>query len=93
MMEFFMAVTGVAGAFLTTFMYWLMSTDKIEPKSVRFFAANALGAFMIMVSLVYHFDWGDLGGVVMELSWLIVSLIGLSKAIERPRKEKAIDHA
>lgn len=88
-MELLMGVTGVAGAFLTTFMYWLMSTDKIDPKSVRFFAANALGAFMIMISVVYRFDWGDMGGFVMELSWLIVSLIGLVKAIEGPGKEKA----
>lgn len=89
MMEFFMGVTGVAGACLTTFMYWLMSTDKIDPKSIRFFAMNALGAFLIMISLVYHFDWGDLGGVVMELSWLIVSLMGIVRVLSAPRKQSA----
>ncbi len=89
MMDFIMGVTGVSGAFLTTFMYWLMTSDKIDAKSVRFFAANALGAFMIMISVIYHFDWGDLGGFVMELSWLIVSLMGLFKAVGASGRQEA----
>ncbi|MBK9584759.1 MAG: hypothetical protein IPO55_02430 [Alphaproteobacteria bacterium] len=86
MMEFLMAVMGVTGACLTTFMYWLMAGDRIDSKSVRFFGLNALGAFMIMVSLVYHFDWGDLGGFVMEFSWLLVSLMGIYNALGNKRK-------
>lgn len=89
MIEMIMAVTGVAGALLTAFMYWLMASEKVDAQSVRFFGLNALGAFLILISLVYHFDWGDLGGVVMELSWLIVSLMGIVKVLTAPRKQGA----
>ena len=84
--ELIMAVIGVSGAFLTTFLYWMMTSERMSANSLRFYGLNALGAFMIMVSVIYNFDWGDLGGFVMELSWLIVSIMGIVKVLTAKRK-------
>lgn len=87
--EFIIASLGVGGACLTTFMYWLLAREKIHAKSTIYFGLNALGSFLIMISLIYHFDWGDLGGFVMEASWLVVSMMGVVKILS---ERKGFEH-
>ena len=86
-----MAIVGLAGAAVIVTAYMLLEAEKIDPRSPRYYALNALGAVLILASIAADFDPGDLGGITVELLWMGISLMGLWKALRRrARAEKGV---
>jgi hypothetical protein len=83
MIEQFMAVIGMAGAFVVTGTYLAHEMEKLPSRSVLYYVLNAVGAVLILVSVAARYDSGDIGGILVEALWLGVSLIGLAKALRR----------
>jgi len=83
MIEIIMGCLGLVGAAIIVSMYVLLEAEKISSRSAKYYAFNATGALLIMVSIAADFDAGDLGGVAVEVMWLGVSLMGLVKALRR----------
>lgn len=86
MLEAMMGAIGLVGALVITGTYVALEREKISSRSARYYMLNATGAVLIMVSIASDFDIGDMGGVMVEVLWLGVSLMGLAKAL---RREKA----
>ena len=86
MFEMAIGALGFIGALVITGTYIALEREKISSRSAKYYTLNAVGALLIMVSIAADFDAGDLGGVMVEVLWLGVSLMGLVKAL---RREKA----
>ncbi|BBM84649.1 CBU_0592 family membrane protein [Candidatus Uabimicrobium amorphum] len=74
---------GNVGVFLILTTYLLLQLDKIDNKTMAYSLLNAVGAGAILLSLAFKFN---LSAFIIELFWLLISLIGVIKYF--PKKEK-----
>ena len=70
-------LVGLAGVGLILLTYGALTLERIDPKGWRYSAGNGLGAILILISLFYNFN---LASFVIEIAWLVISVIGLWKA-------------
>jgi len=73
---------GVCGVSLIVITYGLVQTDRLSVKNIYYSLANALGAFLIIISLLVDFN---LSAFLMEFFWLIFSLAGIYKYMKTER--------
>ena len=66
---------GVATLLVT---YLLLQVNRIAAQSLLYSQLNAIGAFLIMVSLWQDFN---MSAFIMESSWFVISLIGAAVTI------------
>lgn len=73
---------GNVGVFLILATYLLLLLDRIESRSILYSAVNALGALLILVSLYFKFN---LSAFIVEIFWLLISIVGLVRGLRRSR--------
>ena len=73
-------LAGALGAFLIVGTYLLLQVERIDPKALSYSGLNALGAALILFSLISDFN---LGAALVEGFWLLVSLLGLYRYARR----------
>ena len=56
--------------------YLLLQIERIEPTSLIFSGLNALGAGMVLFSLMEEFD---LNAFIIESAWLTISVFGIAR--------------
>ena len=76
---------GASGAALIVITYFLLQTDKLNPKTITYSLFNLIGASLILVSLYFNFN---LSAVVIETFWIAISLLGLFIAIKNYQKNR-----
>ena len=76
---------GNSGVFLILACYLLVQLDRIDTRSAGYSAINGLGAGLLCVSLYIDFN---LSGLLLELSWLAVSIFGLYRSTTAFRVDK-----
>ena len=67
-------MVGYVGVALVVGSYFLLQSGRVLSTSPRFALANAVGAALIIVSLVYDFNWPSF---VIEIFWFAASVYGL----------------
>lgn len=67
---------GIIGVVLIVIAYILLQVEKMDARDLSFSLLNAIGALLIIVSLM--FDW-NLASFLMEFIWLMISLYGILK--------------
>jgi hypothetical protein len=77
---------GNIGVSLILIAYFLLQTEILNSKSVKFSILNLIGAFLILVSLYFEFN---LSAFLIEFFWLLISLIGIVKSLKL-RQEKGL---
>ena len=70
-------VAAIAGSYL------LLQLGRLDPRSPAYSGANALGAALVLLSLVYRFN---LAAFLVEAFWLGASLFGLARSVRRRRE-------
>ena len=65
---------GNLGVVIVLVAYLMLQMEKTSPTSALYSVGNALGAILILVSLMFEFN---LSAVVMEAAWLMISIYGL----------------
>jgi paired small multidrug resistance pump len=78
-------LAGFAGVLLIIVAYLLLQVEKLASTSPRYSVLNAVGALLIMVSLVFAFN---LSAFIVEAFWFLISLVGISKAVIRRKHSK-----
>ena len=68
---------GLIGVGLILIVFAGLTLERMDPKAWPYNAGNAVGAALILISLIYSFN---LASFVMEIAWLGLSLFGLWKA-------------
>lgn len=69
---------GFVGVVLIVIAYLLLQLDKLPSSSPAYSLLNAIGALLVMVSLVFDFN---LSAFLMEAFWFLISLFGFFRRI------------
>ena len=75
---------GNVGVVLIIIDYLLLQLNRISSNSLSYSLLNAVGASLIIISLIFNFN---LSAFLMEASWVVISLVGLSRYFRRPATE------
>ena len=75
---------GNIGVVLIIIDYLLLQLNRISSNSLSYSLLNALGAGLIIISLIFNFN---LSAFVMEAVWVIISLFGLYRYFRPPATE------
>tara|TARA_R110002050_G_scaffold71891_3_gene154667 strand:- start:52285 stop:52539 length:255 start_codon:yes stop_codon:yes gene_type:complete len=65
---------GNVGVFLLLTAYLLLQINKLSSHQLSYSILNALGATLILISLIYEFN---LSAFAIEFFWLLISVIGI----------------
>lgn len=78
-------LTGFIGVLLIIVAYLLLQLNKLPSSSPIYSLMNALGALLIIISLLFDFN---LSAFVVEAFWFLISLLGLTRSLlfNRPAK-------
>ncbi|MEJ7700450.1 MAG: hypothetical protein WKF71_12500 [Pyrinomonadaceae bacterium] len=67
---------GSVGTFVIIGTYVLLQLGKIKCETLAYSLLNAAGAGLILISLVYSFNFS---AFIVEFFWLLISLFGIGK--------------
>ncbi len=76
-------LVGNIGVLLMVIAYLLLQLEKLSSSAFSYLLLNAVGAVMVIVSLMFRFN---LSAFLMEAFWLLISLYGLTKSQISRRK-------
>ena len=65
---------GNVGVFLLLAAYLLLQLNKISSAQILYSLLNAIGAALILVSLIFEFN---LSAFAIEFFWLLISMVGI----------------
>ncbi|CAN5292369.1 hypothetical protein BH20ACI2_BH20ACI2_01740 [soil metagenome] len=69
-------IVGTIGVGMIVFTYVLLQLERLRSTQFAYSVLNAVGAFLILVSLYYSFNFPSF---VVEFFWLLISLFGIGK--------------
>lgn len=75
-MSEFSNILGITGVILIVGAYFMTQLERVTAKDLSYLLANLIGALLITVSLLYHWN---LASFVIEMFWISISLYGLHK--------------
>ena len=73
-------LSGIIGVSLIVIAYFLLQINKLSSNSLMFSLLNFFGSFLILISL---FDEWNLPSFIIEIFWMLISLIGIIKALKK----------
>ena len=71
-------LAGFIGVVLIIVAYLLLQLEKLPSSSPRYSLLNAVGALLIIVSLIFAFN---LSAFIVEVFWFLISLLGLWRSL------------
>jgi len=74
-------LVGIAGVILLVITYLLLQVNKLQSAGLLYSLLNALGASLIILSLLDNFN---LSAFLMEAFWVLISLVGVVRYLRRP---------
>ena len=75
-------LSGIIGVTLIVIAYFLLQINKLSSQSLMFSILNFFGSFLILISL---FDEWNLPSFIIEIFWMLISLIGIIKALKNKK--------
>jgi len=67
-------VIGTIGVAIILTTYFLLQTNRIHANELRYSVLNFFGAGMILISLIYDFNFPSF---VVEVAWVLISVMGM----------------
>lgn len=74
----FFDLAGFIGVLLIVIAYLLLQLDKLPSSSPSYSLLNAVGALLIIVSLIFKFN---LSAFMVEAFWFLISLLGVWRSL------------
>ncbi len=71
---------GLLGVLALLVAYFFLSTGRWSANSTQYQGCNLLGALLILYSLFFHWN---LSSFVIQIAWVLISLIGMSRIKSR----------
>jgi multidrug transporter EmrE-like cation transporter len=76
-------IIGMMGTACVVGAYFMIQVDRMDAKGLAYNVWNLLGAFLLLLSLLVHFN---LASFVIELFWIAASLVGLRQYFKQKRR-------
>lgn len=67
-------IVGLLGTTAVVGAYFMVQLDKLDPQGLAYNLWNLIGAVLLLLSLLVHFN---LASFVIELFWIAASFVGL----------------
>lgn len=67
---------GMLGTVLVVLAYCLLQLERVDPRGLSYNLINCAGAIFLLFSLCFNFN---LASFIIEIFWIIASLIGLRR--------------
>lgn len=80
-------VIGNLGVIMIVGSYFLLQVGKMSATSLSYILLNAIGAGCILVSLYFDFN---LSAFIIEVFWILISLVGLARIYLQRRRKAAL---
>lgn len=74
-----MTYLGILGAGLCIVAYFMIEREIISSQNWPYYLMNGLGGLFVLIAVIFSYDGGDLGAIIQEACWVIISLMGLRK--------------
>lgn len=71
-------IIGLVGVVLIVVAYLMLQLGKLPSSAPSYSLLNAIGAFLVMVSLFFDFNFS---AFLMEAFWFLISLFGLMRQL------------
>lgn len=75
-------ILGSLGVFLIVCAYFALQAEKLAANSYAYLCMNLAGALLVIVSLLYEFNWS---AFLVEAFWVLISLMGLARRLKPPQ--------
>jgi hypothetical protein len=69
-------LAGLVGVAAIVGAYLLMQVGRVTGQHAAYSAVNAVGAALVMVSLIYRFN---LSAFLVEAFWVVISVVGFAR--------------
>lgn len=69
-------ILGTIGTIIIIGTYVLLQLDKIKSDALRYSLLNAVGATLIIISLIHSFNFS---AFIVEFFWVLISIYGIIK--------------
>ena len=79
-------LAGFIGVVLIIVAYLLLQLEKLPSSSPRYSLLNAVGALLIIISLIFAFN---LAAFIVEAFWFLISLVGLWRSLSAKKDSKS----
>ncbi len=76
-------VVGLAGVAMLLGTYFALQIDRISSQSLAYSVLNGISAVLILISLLYTFNWASF---IIEIFWISISLVGIARWLQRRKK-------
>jgi len=80
---------GNVGVFLLLAAYLLLQLNKITSNQISYSLMNAIGAALILVSLIFEFN---LSAFAIEFFWLLISMVGIVDYLRTKKRNPPAQH-
>ena len=81
----FADLAGMVGVAIVIIPFLLLQLDKLSSNSMWYQLGNAFGSVLIIISLIYHWNFSSF---VIEVLWLLISLLGIFKILFKKKEVK-----
>lgn len=71
-------ILGSVGVALIIITYLLLQIERLSSAGVLYSTLNALGAFFVIISLMYEFN---MSAFIVEVFWVLISVFGIVRSI------------
>ena len=69
-------LVGSVGVTIIIVTYVLLQIERIKSESLLYSTLNAVGATLVLISLVYSFNFA---AFIVEFFWVLISIYGIAK--------------
>lgn len=69
-------ILGTVGTIIIIGTYVLLQLDKIKSDALKYSLLNAVGATLIIISLIHSFNFS---AFIVEFFWVLISIYGIIK--------------
>ena len=80
---------GNVGVFLLLAAYLLLQLNKITSNQISYSLMNAVGAILILISLIFEFN---LSAFAIEFFWLLISIVGIIDYLRSKKRSLSSPH-
>lgn len=69
-------IIGFIGMLFVVYAYYLLQAQKVKISSLKYQFLNLIGAILLIISLIVHFN---LGSFLIEVFWIVITIYGMLK--------------
>ncbi len=78
-------IVGFGGVLSTLSAYFMLNMNKLPSTSLVYLCLNCLGSTLLLFSLMFYWN---LSSVIIETSWISISLMGIYRSVRRNKQAK-----